>query len=153
MFGEKPIVGKKIIKLDSKGRIIIPEFTGVEDFEKDFVITRFSPIEGIVCIKIQKSNQFQKRIDALKAIRESVTDPAKAEDAYQEMVELCLNAEARAALVDKQHRMQIPAKLRKDFFGEIEEQRKVACLGAFDSLYVFASEAELDEFMQRRKKI
>lgn len=148
MFGEKPIVGSKIIKLDAKGRLVLPMFTGAENYETDFVITRISPIEGIVCLQIQKAAKFNERIAELKALRDNIQDLVKAEEAYQELVKLCLDTSAIDASVDGQRRMLLPTKLRKDVFGT---QTEIACQGAYDSLYLFPSEELLDEFNSKRK--
>ena len=148
MFGEKPIVGSRLIKLDSKGRFVLPMFTGVENNEEGFAIIRISPIEGVVCLQVQKADRLRKRIAELEELRKSITDLAKSEETYQKLVELCFDTVALDTSVDGQRRMLLPAKIRKDLFGE---QTEIACQGAYDSLYIFPNENALDEFNSKRK--
>lgn len=149
MFGDKPIVGCQKAKMDTKGRITIPMFSGIQAHESGLVISRTSPVEGIICVQIQKADRFSKRIAELKKLRDTLTDTVEIENAYRELVNLCIDTDSIDASVDGQNRMLLPAKLRKDVFGENAE---LMVKGAYDSLYIFPSEDAYNTFMEKRLK-
>lgn len=148
MFGDKPIVGCEVRTIDTKGRMCVPAFTWVELHEQDLSITKISPIEGIVCLMVQKSTKLRERIAELEALKDEVKSAAEKANIQQQLVNLCLNTSTLDASVDGQRRMLIPAKLRDEIFIDYTD---VVCQGAYDSLYIFPSVQMHDTFNKCRK--
>lgn len=147
MFGDKPIVGCELRTIDSKGRMCIPAFTWVELHEQDLCITKISPVEGVVCLMVQKSTKLRERIAELEALKAEVESATEKANIQQQLVNLCLNTSTLDASVDGQRRMLIPAKLRDEMFNRHTD---IVCQGAYDSVLIFPSTEMYEQFNHKR---
>ena len=111
MFGEDFILGEGTIKIDGKGRIIIPAFANPEENDKVILETIKRNNEKILKIHIYKKycdilNRFIKLRDNSKSIKEFFK--------YEKEIEDICNKLNYIAILDTQHRIMIPKPLIED---------------------------------------
>ena len=126
MFGDRPIFGNVEYKIDSKGRLYIPKFTGVE--QNDELIIQKGEGNYYVIInwsKIEKEiEQFKKENNKIELITHSIVALVK---------------------VDKMGRIIFnPNGFAID--------RKVFIHGNYDSILVFPSEKDYEKHIEELKK-
>lgn len=126
MFGDKPIFGNVEYKIDAKGRLYVPKFSGVEQNDEliiqkgegnYYVIINWSKIK-------EEIEQFRKDNNTIELITHSIVSLVK---------------------VDKMGRIIFnPNGFTID--------RKVFMHGNYDSILVFPSEKDYEEHIERLKK-
>ena len=126
MFGDRPIFGNAEYKIDSKGRLYVPKFSGVE--QNDELIIQKGEGNYYVIInwsKIKKEiERLQKENNAIELITHSIVSLVK---------------------VDKMGRIIFnPNGFTID--------RKVFMHGNYDSILIFPSEKDYEEHIERLKK-
>ena len=126
MFGDRPIFGNAEYKIDAKGRLYVPKFSGVEQNDEliiqkgegnYYVIINWSKIK-------EEIEQFRKDNNTIELITHSIVSLVK---------------------VDKMGRIIFnPNGFTID--------RKVFMHGNYDSILVFPSEKDYEEHIERLKK-
>lgn len=126
MFGDRPIFGNAEYKIDSKGRLYVPKFSGVEQNDEliiqkgegnYYVIINWSKIK-------EEIEQFRKDNNTIELITDSIVSLVK---------------------VDKMGRIIFnPNGFTID--------RKVFMHGNYDSILIFPSEKDYEEHIERLKK-
>ena len=126
MFGDKPIFGNVEYKIDAKGRLYVPKFSGVEQNDEliiqkgegnYYVIINWSKIK-------EEIEQFRKDNNTIELITDSIVSLVK---------------------VDKMGRIIFnPNGFTID--------KKVFMHGNYDSILVFPSEKDYEEHIERLKK-
>ena len=130
MFGDKAILSNRETKLDERGRMIIPKFTGVE--ENDQLVIQKSYIGNFYMIV------------NLTDIKNKVK---RFEDLNQEFLkERLLSSVVGVVKVDKQNRIFF-----KDF-KNFAIDRKLFFHGSLDSLQVFKREQDYLDHVEHIKK-
>lgn len=126
MFGDRPIFGNAEYKIDAKGRLYVPKFSGVE--QNDELIIQKGEGNYYVIINWSKIKEeierLQKENNAIELITHSIVSLVK---------------------VDKMGRIIFnPNGFTID--------RKVFMHGNYDSILIFPSEKDYEEHIERLKK-
>ena len=126
MFGDRPIFGNAEYKIDAKGRLYVPKFSGVE--QNDELI-------------IQKGEGNYYVIINWSKIKEEIENIQKENNA----IELITHSIVSLVKVDKMGRIIFnPNGFTID--------RKVFMHGNYDSILIFPSEKDYEEHIERLKK-
>lgn len=129
MFGEKPIFGNAEYKIDSKGRLYIPKFSGVE--QNDELIIQKGEGNYYVIINWSK---IKKEIEQLE------------KENKKDKIELITHSIVSLVKVDKMGRI---------IFNPEEEfsiDRKVFMHGNYDSIQIFPSKEDYENHIEELKK-
>lgn len=107
MFGEKQIIGNEILKIDSKKRIQLPEFTWAENNDE------------LVILEILGETMLLNRKDYLKLInsflhQEKQTTSIEEKRKYKNMIRLLSACCYDNIKCDKNRRITLPIKLESD---------------------------------------
>ena len=109
---EQDIIGHKIIKLDEKGRIIVPALTDVKSQDK--LILEKDNNYGDGALKISDYKLYANIREKLIKLRDSNIDNMDLYRKYNYVLEQINNAIMYIALVDNQNRIQIPKNIILD---------------------------------------
>ena len=129
MFGEMPIFGNSENKIDNKGRLFVPKFTGVEENDQliiqkghgnYYVIINYKEIEDK--LRQLKSNNQERKIEIITS---SIVSLVK---------------------VDKQGRIIFHP------YESFAVNRKVFIHGNYDSIQVFPSQKDYESHIQELEK-
>ena len=129
MFGEMPIFGNSENKIDNKGRLFVPKFTGVEENDQliiqkghgnYYVIINYKEIEDK--LRQLKSNNQERKIEVITS---SIVSLVK---------------------VDKQCRIIFHP------YESFAVNRKVFIHGNYDSIQVFPSQKDYESHIQELEK-
>lgn len=109
MFGQDMIFGQKNIKIDEKGRIILPNFTYVES--KDVVLLGISDNDGN--FKMFSKNEVVKAINNMIEEQKTVND-LKRFKFLTEQINSFQSSFLTECVVDNQKRITIPVEIREE---------------------------------------
>ena len=108
MFGQNYIVGRKNIKIDRAGRIILPHFTYVEpDDEIIFILSK-----NMDCINIFSKNDIFNKLKFL-VVKQVDAKSIEEINLIQTQIDAIQNNCYGIVTVDEQRRVLIPRELRK----------------------------------------
>ena len=129
MFGEIPIFGNSENKIDSKGRLFVPKFTGVE--ENDQLVVQKGQGNYYVIIN------FREIEDKLKQLKNSN---------QEDKIEIITSSIVSLVKVDKQGRIIFHP------YESFAVNRKVFIHGNYDSIQVFPSEKDYENHIEELEK-
>ena len=109
MFGQDMMFGQKNIKIDEKGRIILPNFTYVES--KDIVLLGISDNDGN--FKMFSKNEVVKAINNMIEEQKTVND-LKRFKFLTEQINSFQSSILTECVVDNQKRITIPVEIREE---------------------------------------
>ena len=129
MFGSIPIFGNSENKIDSKGRIFLPKFTDAEENDQ-LVIQRGNGNFYVIvnCSKVESEIKLLKK------------------DSKEDKIALLTSSIVALVKVDKQRRIH---------FNPDEKfaiDRKVCIHGNYDSVQIFSSKEDYNEYITTLKK-
>ncbi len=130
MFGEKPLYGKDILKIDDKGRIFLPKYTRKEK-DNELILRYDEEISKYEIYSIDRYNQIMSILEKY-AIKSTI----KNERLYYKR-RICEISKSilKKIKVDSQGRINI---------GEIDtDSNKILCLGAHDHLILEPIKVEI----------
>ncbi len=129
MFGELPIFGNSENKIDSKGRLFVPKFTGVEENDQLIIQKGYGNFYIIInCSKIDEEIIKLKEKDEKRKI------------------ELLTSSIVSLVKVDKQGRIIFHP------YESFAIDRKVFIHGNYDSVQVFPSKKDYENHIQELEK-
>ena len=108
MFGDKLIVGTKIIKLEEKGRLTMPTFTYA--LENDHLVLEIIKLQGETTLKFSLYNEYLGLANRLSELRKNAKSLEEFNKYTKEIENICLTV-AASSLLDKQRRFQISKQL------------------------------------------
>ena len=129
MFGELPIFGNSEPKIDSKGRLFVPKFTRVE--ENDQLVIQKGKGNYFVIANCSLINE------KIKQLKENNDD---------RKIEILTSSIVDMVRVDSQNR--IIFRHHKNF----AVNRKVFVHGNYDSIQVFPSQKDYENYIEQLKK-
>lgn len=142
MFGENEIIGEKTINIDSKNRIILPSFTGVEI--KDKLIPQLNVDNSILFI--YDIDGFNKKVEKLNAVLSKTKMSSEKIRKIQRLYygELSFMPEE----VDSSKRIVIPSRA----ITKLELTDKVFVIGNGHHLEIYKSKGIYERVQEERKR-
>lgn len=131
MFGDDLIIGHTLVKMDTKGRIIIPAFTKAEKDDK--LVIQKTTFENDVALRLYAHNQYLVILNKLQNLRNNATTLEEFEKWNQEISKIFFTLDSLVEL-DSQRRAQIPKPLLTDLNWSNDKEYQIDGLG--DSLLI-----------------
>lgn len=128
MFGENYIIGHADVKLDYKGRFVVPAFTKAES--DDELIVKKQQVEDNFVLKIYAINEYLNILERFKALRDNATSLEEYEKYQTKIENICQNLEFTIK-IDKQKRLRISIFSLKEMNWQENQILRCDGLGTF----------------------
>lgn len=140
MFGEEPILGYREVSLDSKSRIFVPKFSGVEEGDKISIIEN-----GPSSLKLYNLMYMQQKVNELNKMCDS-KDKERVQQ-LSDRLQLLYYSYLATSKVDSQGRITIPQEVAKEY----GFKDKVIMQGCGTNLTLFNSRDTYDCYVRELK--
>ncbi|NLC48446.1 MAG: hypothetical protein GX758_03705 [Tenericutes bacterium] len=142
MFADDIILGYKVCKFDSKGRLFLPKFTYAEK-DDEICITK----ENDMFLGLYNYNKLKSKINGLK--KESLTSKNKEIiQLIESQLEEIYTKFITSSIVDAQRRLLIP----KEVISSQNLSEYIILQGANDYARVFSDEKSYNEYVKKYRK-
>ncbi len=138
MFGDEPILGYKEIRIDSKGRIFIPKFTGVEVGDKISIIEN-----GYGSLKLYNLLYMQSIINDLN--KRCNSQDMQRIQLLNDRLQLLYYSYLATNSIDSQKRLNVPDQILREY----GFKDKVYMQGCGTNLVIHNSKESYDAYVKK----